>query len=626
MRRPSLPRIFRFALLSTFIVCSYVVAAASSVASDAAIVGTPAGRAPRDAAVPVVTDVDGAPLTPAGCNGSLLVLTPGTPAPSISSDNTPFQRGVYVTAIKDFTVCSLGCKIQVTGQSHTLFAYIYAANGTTRGSLVASGSVAMSETGNVMHLVTMNYTLEACHDYELAFSIPVGDLWEWWDDGGGASPFDAGVIRVRDAAIDGDPINAALMHIEVVGNSAPASATLSDFGGPGAAPTSKLNDFEERGVYVHMLSTAQLCSFGFEANLVAGQTLTARVYAATGTTRGSQLASGTYTVPASGLQWHDVPVNCQLVEGHDYDIAITFGDSNSWPWWNETVITEPYSINAFQVVTSELAGAGANTVLPHYRARWEDKTGGTAFDLAKLGAPNPPPLSSSSSFEEYGAFVTLLAKEEVYGIGWKADVPAGQPITATIYEAVGNVRGFPISTATITSGASGMRWHDVPLVAELQSGTDYDIAIAYELVNEVRYWGDVMGVPYTSYGVIQVRNGESVGNAASTVLIDMRIHMCNGTLTAVTDRPARTPMFIAAPAPNPVSNVSRLDFSLDDAGPVSIRVYDVAGRLVNTVLNSSRPPGWSHTELTATSLPSGVYFLKMETPAGSLTRKFVVAH
>jgi hypothetical protein len=85
-------------------------------------------------------------------------------------------------------------------------------------------------------------------------------------------------------------------------------------------------------------------------------------------------------------------------------------------------------------------------------------------------------------------------------------------------------------------------------------------------------------------------------------------------------------MSMAAPAPNPVSDVSRLDFSLDDAGPVSIRVYDVAGRLVKTVLESSRPQGWSHTDLAATNLASGVYFLKMETRAGSLTRKFVVTH
>jgi hypothetical protein len=42
-----------------------------------------------------------------------------------------------------------------------------------------------------------------------------------------------------------------------------------------------------------------------------------------------------------------------------------------------------------------------------------------------------------------------------------------------------------------------------------------------------------------------------------------------------------------APAPNPVSGLSRLDFSLDTEEPVSIRVYDVSGRLVTTVLDGT---------------------------------------
>jgi hypothetical protein len=120
VRRHLFPQIFRFAALSTFIAGAFVVAVSSSLASD----------------VPVTTDDGGTLLTPAGCKGALLALYPGTPAPFFSHDDTPFQRGVYVTAIKDFAVCSMGCRIQVTGLPQTLNAYIYAANGTTRGALV----------------------------------------------------------------------------------------------------------------------------------------------------------------------------------------------------------------------------------------------------------------------------------------------------------------------------------------------------------------------------------------------------------------------------------------------------------------------------------------------------------
>src|SRR5262249_37295158 len=102
--------------------------------------------------------------------------------------------------------------------------------------------------------------------------------------------------------------------------------------------------------------------------------------------------------------------------------------------------------------------------------------------------------------------------------------------------------------------------------------------------------------------------------------------MCNSALTPVDEAPARTPMFMATPAPNPASDVSRLDFSLDADGPVSIRVYDVSGRLVTTVFDGTRPGGWSHVDVDSKRIASGVYFLKMQTSNGSLTRKFVVAH
>ena len=59
---------------------------------------------------------------------------------------------------------------------------------------------------------------------------------------------------------------------------------------------------------------------------------------------------------------------------------------------------------------------------------------------------------------------------------------------------------------------------------------------------------------------------------------------------------------------------------------MSIHVYDVAGRLVSTVLQGSRPGGWSSVDINSKNLASGVYFLKMQTNAGTLTRKFVVTH
>jgi hypothetical protein len=277
-----------------------------------------------------------------------------------------------------------------------------------------------------MSFVPISYTLQECRDYELVITVPGGDSWEWWVESTPPVAFDiGGAIRVRDASANGNPANFALPHMEVVGASIPSPGQVSDFAGTGVLQTSA-NSGQERGIFVHMLDTAQLCSFGFEANLVAGQTLTAQIFSATGTTRGSLVATGTYTVPSSGLQWHDVPINFQLLEGTDYNIGISFGAANSWPWWDENAMTEPFTVGAFSVVTSELGGNPANFALPHFRAKWETKTGGANFDLRKITDTFLPSQTAVQPNSDYGAYVTSLVDQQVYSVGWEADVPAGQ--------------------------------------------------------------------------------------------------------------------------------------------------------------------------------------------------------
>jgi hypothetical protein len=58
---------------------------------------------------------------------------------------------------------------------------------------------------------------------------------------------------------------------------------------------------------------------------------------------------------------------------------------------------------------------------------------------------------------------------------------------------------------------------------------------------------------------------------------------------------------------------------------LSIAVYDVAGRRVATLLDAgTRAAGPGSVTFDARRLPSGVYFVKMETSARVLTKKITV--
>ena len=79
------------------------------------------------------------------------------------------------------------------------------------------------------------------------------------------------------------------------------------------------------------------------------------------------------------------------------------------------------------------------------------------------------------------------------------------------------------------------------------------------------------------------------------------------------------------PMPNPVTVNASLGFSVPSSGRVELAVYDVSGRMVETLLDGTVEAG-SHTVEWApgTSISNGVYFLRLSTESGILTRQAMV--
>jgi len=73
--------------------------------------------------------------------------------------------------------------------------------------------------------------------------------------------------------------------------------------------------------------------------------------------------------------------------------------------------------------------------------------------------------------------------------------------------------------------------------------------------------------------------------------------------------------------PNPFNAATRLAFGLPEASRVSIRVFDVVGREIATLVSGNLEAGNHTTVWSAESLNSGVYLVKMETLSFSKVRK-----
>ncbi len=76
--------------------------------------------------------------------------------------------------------------------------------------------------------------------------------------------------------------------------------------------------------------------------------------------------------------------------------------------------------------------------------------------------------------------------------------------------------------------------------------------------------------------------------------------------------------------PNPFNPSTTLSYSLASAEHVTLRIFDVLGRAVATLVDESQAPGQYQVRFDATGLPSGVYLYQLHAGAHLETRKTVL--
>jgi hypothetical protein len=65
--------------------------------------------------------------------------------------------------------------------------------------------------------------------------------------------------------------------------------------------------------------------------------------------------------------------------------------------------------------------------------------------------------------------------------------------------------------------------------------------------------------------------------------------------------------------PNPFNPSTNIQYDVKDAGEVRIRIYDITGRYIQTLVNERKTAGRYHVTFDAGNLASGIYLMRMET-------------
>lgn len=84
-------------------------------------------------------------------------------------------------------------------------------------------------------------------------------------------------------------------------------------------------------------------------------------------------------------------------------------------------------------------------------------------------------------------------------------------------------------------------------------------------------------------------------------------------------------LFMDQNYPNPFNPTTMIRFGLPSSSRVKLTIHTLLGNTVKTVVDETKDAGVHYIDVSASDLPSGAYFYRLQTELGTLTRRMVVS-
>jgi hypothetical protein len=163
-------------------------------------------------------------------------------------------------------------------------------------------------------------------------------------------------------------------------------------------------------------------------------------------------------------------------------------------------------------------------------------------------------------------------------------------------------------------------------VAWNASANDVEVAIPRAFLDHPRY---LPSVTVKDSVMVMVYAGENLSPwradyASNAGIRGFRLPL--SALTAVANEPKELPRgyVLEQNYPNPFNPSTSIRYALPAAGPVRLRVFDLLGKEVATLVDAPQSAGWHTASFQASGLPSGVYFYRLESGSWVQTQKMVL--
>jgi len=272
---------------------------------------------------------------------------------------------------------------------------------------------------------------------------------------------------------------------------------------------------------------------------------------------------------------------------------------------------------------------------------WKSTNAGATWDstglyLAKGGASeagwnNAMFLKGNNIW--FGTNNTKVYKSTNFGASFTSGATVGSANTYSV-AFYGN-KGYTGQTIALTSTDAGGTWATATLPG---TGTCYSFnAVAgrfwYNRGSSIYYSSDNganFASQFTGTGTYQamhlVLDGTTIRGWSVTNTGLIAMYTEGGVVSGVSNNTSITPSSysLSQNYPNPFNPVTKINFSLPKSGFVSLKVYDILGKEIASLVSSNMSAGSYSVDFDASRLSSGAYFYKIESNGFSDVKRMLL--
>lgn len=302
--------------------------------------------------------------------------------------------------------------------------------------------------------------------------------------------------------------------------------------------------------------------------------------------------------------------------------------NNGSTWGDVQTIFAPYTVNSGQDTVFSAAGSGftykpgtSNWFYMHVTS--EDGLFSTAkLTLIKSNGSSVVVTDAATvgATSEYANTMSFVYSIDHPSMGWSADgstlycvYSVVKPDTSRTYNQRDIYAQYSLNDGTTWSNP--IRITNTPTVDEIYpsvstwnpgSGSTYEAYISYT---------KDPGVGPTSFGGTAPASRNNLVFRKLTGLPPIGI-INNQNLTR--------DYHLTQNYPNPFNPVTKIEYNIIKSGFVTLKVYDVLGREVASLINQVQTAGAKEVEFNASSLPSGIYFYTLKAGDFTDTKKMML--